>query len=341
MAINSLALNLGIFTVAAVAIAIAGTRLARVTDRLADRTGWGEAVMGAIFLGGITSLPGIVTSVTAAASGYPELAIANALGGIAAQTAFLAIADMVYRRSNLEHAAASSANLIQGTLLVSLLALPLLAMSGPAVSVWGIHPLSLVMPLAYAFGLRLVAAARNTPMWRPRRTAETRFDETPPNSGGGSLVSLWLRFSGYAVLVAVAGYTVARAGMAIADQTGLSETVVGGLFTAISTSLPELVTSVAAVRQGALTLAVSDIIGGNSFDVLFAALADVAYREGSIYHALTDAQVFAIALSILMTGILLLGLLRREKHGVGNIGFESVLVLVLYLGGFLWLAWGF
>ena len=102
-------------------------------------------------------------------------------------------------------------------------------------------------------------------------------------------------------------------GVAIAEQTAISESVVEGLFTAVSTSLPELVTSIAAVKQGALTLAVRDIIGGNSFDVLFIAVADFAYREGSIYHALTQSQSFIIALTILMTGILLLGLLRREK----------------------------
>jgi len=117
--------------------------------------------------------------------------------------------------------------------------------------------------------------------------------------------------------------------------------VVGELFTAISTSLPELVTSIAAVRQGALTLAVGDIIGGNSFDVLFIAFADMAYRQGSIYHALTQSQSFIIALTILMTGILLLGLLRREKHGIGNIGFESFSILLLYIGGFSLLFFAF
>jgi cation:H+ antiporter len=60
----------------------------------------------------------------------------------------------------------------------------------------------------------------------------------------------------------------------------------------------------------------------------------ISYRHGSIYHALATRQVFVVALTILMTGILLLGLLRREKHGIGNIGFESVLVLILYFGGF-------
>jgi len=317
-------------------IAVVGVRLTRVADQLADKTGLGEAMTGALFLGGITSLPGIVTSVTAAATDHPELAISNALGGITAQTAFLALADIVYTKANLEHAAASVANLSQGTLLVSLLALPLLAASSPPLSIGGVHPVSVVLPIAYLLGLRLISQARKTPMWAPTRTPETRMDEPVPSPAiRVSFRELWLRLAIFALMIGTAGYVVAQAGVAIAQQTGLSETAVGGLFTAVSTSLPELVTSVAAVRQGALTLAVSDIVGGNSFDVLFMAFADIAYRSGSIYHALTLSQTFVIALTILMTGVLLLGLLRREKHGIGNIGFESVLILMLYLGGLL------
>lgn len=40
-----------------------------------------------------------------------------------------------------------------------------------------------------------------------------------------------------------------------------------------------------------------------------------------------------IGLTMLMVAILLMGLLRREKHGLANIGFESVLVFVVYLLG--------
>lgn len=333
---QSLLINFGLFAVAAFVIAIVGIRLTKVADRLADKTGWGEALFGAIFLGGSTSLPGIVASVTAAFGGHPELAVSNAVGGIAAQTVFLSIADLFYRRANLEHAAASAANLIQGTLLITLLSLPFLAMSSNPISIWGIHPASFVLIAAYIFGMRLVSQAKTEPMWRAKRTTETRFDEPDNESAGGSnLASLWMRFGLFAVLLATAGYVVAESGVAIANRTGLSETIVGSLFTAISTSLPELITSVAAVRRGALTLAVSDIIGGNTFDVLFLAFSDFAYRGGSIYHTITQRQIFIISLTILLTGILLLGLLRREKRGIANIGFESFLILILYVGGLL------
>jgi cation:H+ antiporter len=178
-------------------------------------------------------------------------------------------------------------------------------------------------------------------MWWPRRTAETQVDEPEAEKSGGTrLAVLWLRFALLAALLAGAGYFVAEAGISISMHTSLSETMVGGLFTALSTALPELVTTIAAVRRGALTLAVSGVIGGNSFDVMLVAFSDFAYRQGSIYHALAKPQIFAIALTILMTAILVLGLLRRETHGIGNISFESFLILLLYLTGFSLLFFG-
>lgn len=319
-----------IFLASALVIGVAGVMITSRAELLARYTGWGQAVLGAVFVGASTSLSGSVTSVAAAYTGHTDLAIGNALGGIAVQTMFLAIADIAYRKANLEHAAASQDNLMQGSLLIVLLALVTLAMAGPEVTFWGVHPVSLVLIVAYVYGINLVAEAHEQPMWFPRRTTETAPEPGPQRVGRRSLMLLWLTFIALGLLVAGAGWAISRAGVSIAEHSGLSETVVGTLFTAVSTSLPELVVAVAAVRRGALRLAVGDIIGGNTFDVLILTLADVAYRGGSIYHALSTVHVFWIALSILLTGILLMGLLRREEHGIGNIGFESFLVLVFY-----------
>ena len=322
-----------VFAAAAAVIAAAGWKLAGVASRIAQRTGLGEALTGAIFLGASTSLSGTVTSVTAAAEGHPELAFSNAIGGIAAQTAFLAIADITYRRANLEHAAASVANMMQGALLVAMLGLILAGMSGPEVSVFGLHPVSLFLPVAYVYGMRLVSQAHLTPMWRPQRTPETREDRPAKARHYGGLAGLWSRFAALGAVVGVAGWLIAQSGVVLAQRTGLSETAVGGLFSAVSTSLPELVTCIAAVRQGALTLAVGDIIGGNVFDKLFITLSDAAYRDGSLLHASGTQGTFVTALAILVTGVLLMGMVRREKSGIANIGFESFFVLLLYAAG--------
>jgi cation:H+ antiporter len=312
-----------------VVILLAGTRLAHRADRIADQTGIGEALAGAVFLGATTSLPGTIVSVVSAGFGHTELAISNAIGGIAAQTAFLGLADIAYRRANLEHAAASFTNLTQGALLVVLLAIPLVAASAPSLAVLGVSPATVALVAAYVFGLRLSAKARAEPMWRPRDTAETEID-VPDEAAGRPSWRSWLALGLLAACAATSGFALAETAVEISRKTGLSEGAMGAIFTAVTTSMPELVTSIAAVRQGALTLAVGGIIGGNAFDVLFLAFADVAYRDGSIYHTMTQHHVFMVALSIVMTGTLLLGLLRRETHGIGGIGFESSLILVLY-----------
>jgi cation:H+ antiporter len=330
----SLPLTLLFFAGGALVIALAGSRLTRIADRLADVTGLGEAVFGAVMLGAATSLPGSVASITTAFAGRADLAVGNAVGGIAVQTVFLVVADAVYRKANLEHAAASLTNLINGALLCALLSLPLLAATGPEFSVWGVHPASVLILLLYAYGLRLATVTQQQPAWRPVLTTDTRQDA--PDAGdadAGDAWRIWLAFLLTAAIVGVAGWLVGLSGIALVGYTGLSETLVGSLFTAVATSLPELVTAVAAVRQGALTLAVGGIIGGNTFDVLFLVFADAAYREGSIYHAISAQPLFIISLTILLTAILLMGLIRRERKGVANIGFESAAVLVLYLAG--------
>lgn len=323
------------FILSAITIAIAGTYLTRMADRLADMTGLGEAIFGAVFLGASTSLSGSVTSVAAAYQGYAELAVSNGIGGIAIQTVFLVVADISYRQANLEHAAASLENLVWAALLMILLSLPLLAAFTPDYSIWSVHPVSILMIGAYLFGLRLVRQTRETPLWQARTTEATRSDDPQEEENYGSVQArVWFYFAGLVLILGAAGFMIAQTGVSLVERTGLSETVVGFFMTSIATSLPELVTSLAAVRQGALTLAVGGIIGGNTFDVLFLSFSDVGYRAGSIYHAINEQQLFIIALAILMTGILLLGLLRREKRGIASIGFESFLVLIVYVAAF-------
>ncbi len=328
-----LAANIGLFALAAAVIGAAGWALALTADRLADRTGLGEAVTGALFLGATTSLSGSVTTLTGALDGRAGFAVSNGLGGIAAQTAFIALADISYRRANLEHAAASLPNIMQGALLVVMLSLILVAMAAPPLSVAGVHPVSLLLIVAYVVGLRLVHRVHRRPMWTPRPTRQTRPDEPDPEAERSALAPLLVRFALLAVLVAASGWLIARTGLALTAQTGLSDTAVGGVLTALSTSLPELVTALAAVRQGALTLAVGDIVGGNVFDTLFVAIADIAYRDGSVLHADGAPQItLIIGASLLQTGILLVALIEREQRGLANVGADSILMLAVYVG---------
>lgn len=331
----SLTTAFALFAGGALVIGVVGTRLTGIVDDLADRTGLGEAIAGAVLLGMATSLSGLMVSVSAALADRPTLAMSNALGGIAVQTLFLTIADITYRRANLEHAAASLGNLMQGGLLLCLLSLVLVGRFAPDWTLWQVHPVTPLLLLGYLFGLRLVDRSRDNPMWRPAQTRETQADMPDEQAMRRSATRLWLSFIALAALLGLSGWLLERCAAVIAEQTGLGQSVVGALMTAVVTSLPELVTTVAAVRRGALTLAVAVIIGGNAFDTLFVAAADIAYRGGSVYHAIPDPVLLWVALSMLMTGILLVGMLHRQRQGPAHIGFESVGIIACYLAGAL------
>lgn len=324
-------LNLGMvsFVLSALVIVIAGSRLARLADELADRTGMGEALFGVLLLAGVTSLPDFAATLSAAIDLRPDLAMSNVMGSMAVNLLFLGIADIFYRKANLEHAAASSVNLMLAGLLIVLLTLPLIAIVAPNVTAWRIHPITPVIVMAYLFGLHLVLKAQAKPMWFPRLTRQTVSD-TPSQKHYGSLPAAWMRFILLAIITGIAGWVLMEAAKVIADQTGLSDTLVGGLFTALATSTPELVTTIAAIRYGALTLGVSNIFGTNCFNMLVVAAADIGYPNGSIYHDMAPVQMTWGLIGILMTAILLLGLVRRETYGIGRIGFESTLILAVY-----------
>lgn len=317
----------------ALIIGIVGIRLTRRAEEFALVTGLGEALIGGILLGAVTSLSGIVTSATAAYDGAAGLSFSNAVGGIAAQTAFLAIADMFHRRANLEHSAASPVNLFQAALLSFLLPLPLFAKALPDWSIAGLHPVSLLLPTFYLFGQRISQVIHEQPMWKPRITRTTRAESAPDGTARSLSSGLVLSLLVFALVIGVTGWFLSQLAEVLAVRTGLRGGVIGALLTATITSLPELVTSVAAVRRGALQLAVGGIIGGNTFDILFLPVSDGFYRSGSLYHAIDWIDAAWILLALPITALLQMGLIRREPRGVGGIGFEGAGILLLYVFG--------
>lgn len=331
-----------LFVVAGGAIAFSGVRLAHDADRLADRLGWGEALTGTLVLGGLTALPGLAASVAAALDGRAALAIANAIGGIAVQTVILPLADLTLPRANLEHAAASYVNLIQALLLIVLLTIVLLGLVGPDTPVGPVHPATGLMIVAAGFSWFLLGNARREPMWRPQETEETIPDVPEPEHEAARLGPLVASLAGSGTVTLLSGVVIASTAREIVIGTAIPEVVVGGILMAFATSSPELVTCIAAVRRGAPTLAVSDIVGGNLFDVFFVAAADIAYLRGSLFHApgVGAREAFLTAVTILLNLVLLTGLVLRQKHGPANIGFEGVLMIAIYAAGFAVLAWG-
>lgn len=341
-----MALTITVFAAAMAAVGFVGPRLARTAEAIANRLELGQVLVGAVLLGVVTSLPGLVLTVTAATRGETELAVSNALGGVAAQTLFLAIADIAFRRGTLSSHVPTRQVGYQAALLMVLLALVIVGLGTDTVAVWRIHPVSAGIVVAYLGGLFLsrrldlrgAAAIGPEPDSSDVEGGRSglrgklgTLEESPAvhEEERRSWPALWSRFAVFAALLVGAGFALALTGSDIAETTALSATSVGVLLTAVATSTPELVTSVAAARRGAIGLAAGDIIGGNTFDTLFIAAADLA-SDGPITARAGDSAIALAGLVVLINGVLLGGLVRQGS-GARNTDVESLSIVVIWL----------
>lgn len=304
-------------------------------------------MVGAVLLGAATSLPGLVLTVTAASSGDTDLAFSNAIGGVAAQTFFIAIADIAYRKGTLSSQVPTREAAFQAALLVVLLSVLLIALSSPDAAIGRIHLTTPLVVVLYFAGL---AAGRRLGTDLRLARSEVAGDSTEAEGGHGgaqgklgrihsvdprlaaaSSARLWLRFAVMATILGLAGVGLASAGSELTDRYGLSQVSIGFVLTAVLSSTPELVTAIAAARRGAIGLAAGDIIGGNVFDTLFVAAADFASSD-PLPQVVAGSAVGLVGLAMLLNGLLLAGLMR-QGDGTRAIDAESLLIVAVWAAG--------
>jgi len=335
----SLWANLAIFGGAAIFVWFAGARLAGYADALAARTEMSQAFLGMVVLGVATSLPEIATTVTAARIGNTGLVSGNLFGGVAMQVAILAIVDMIGVRGALTYFTPHPVLLFQGVMLLLLLALALAgAVAGEPLSIMGVGFTPALLLIGYLVTLRLSQGGDYLPRWRATNEPELQEGEQGEDEdrfGETSNRRLYLYAALAGLIILAAGWTLAMTGDALAEQTGLGASFVGVALVAVSTSLPELSTTLAAVRRGNYEMAVSNIFGTNCLEMALFFLADLCYREGPILAATDRSALFAGTLGMVVTSIFLLGLLERRDRTVLGMGIDSLLALIAYLAG-LW-----
>ena len=337
----------GVFCVSAAAVVVAGIVLARNGDAIAVRTGLGRLFVGMLLMAGATSLPEIVTEVSAAAAGAPDLAIGDQFGSGMANMAILALIDLVHRGRvwpsvGLAHARVAA-------IAMALSAVVLLGMVLPVrIQIGWIGIESIVVLVGY------IAAAGWIRRARPRVETEPRGRSRSPAGGPDELLTAtgWgmerptrpLRhhvaaFAVAAAVVVVAAPFLALAADGIADRTGLGETFVGATLLALATSLPELVSSLAAVQIGAYDMAVGNLFGSNAINATVVFFADVAYLPGPILAAVDSQQLVAGIGGMLLMATALGGIVHGARTRIERGEPDAIGLLVIYFV-LLWVLWG-
>jgi cation:H+ antiporter len=333
------------FVLAAAAIWWAGGRLELRADAIARRTGLGHAFTGVLLLAVVTSLPEVVTTVTAiVVHDDPTLAVYGLLGGVAMQTAVLALADARKGRSGaLTYFSPRFALLLQAVGVVLLLQLAIVGIVAKgvptvaSVSVW-----SIALAAAYGALLYLAYRFRKRGAWvaADRAGAANEGDDEGAEEGEGastlakrSRARLGVESAALAGVVLAGGLVATNSAESLAELTGLGSAFIGATLLASATSLPEVSTTLAGVRGGRYTEAISNVFGGNAFDVTLILLADVLYRDGAVLASTPLSAVLVAAIGSAMTCVYLWGLLERENHTIAGIGWDSATALLLLVAG--------
>ncbi len=318
-----------IFLLSSAVTVVAAIQLAKYGDVIAVRTRLGGMFIGALLLASATSLPEVVTAFSSLRQGVPNLAAGNFFGSNMINMFLLAILDILNQQARILRKVAFT-HALTAALASSLAALVIFFMlvDLPWQVGWiGVD--ALVILLVYVGGIRLIQL----------QGQQSGAAVDLPVEPGHKLPKLWQALLGFAVatvvLILVIPYLVSSS-TEIARITGLSTGFVGALFVALVTSLPELVSALAATRLGAFDMAVGNLFGSNVFNMFAIGLVDLFYIRGRFLDTIDPAFALAGLLGLLLTNLALVGNLARLERRFLFVEIDALLLIVLYLAG-MWL----
>ncbi len=320
------------FMASALIIVAAATQLAKYGDVIALRTRLGGMFVGTLLLAGATSLPELLTSINAVDQGAPNLTVGNIFGSNMFNMFLLALLDIVYWRARFLRRLGISFAINSG-LAVAITGLAMffiVAQINAQVGWVGVDSLFLIA--GYVAVTRLLFSG-------PAAENDEPADSEPLAENVPSLRRALIGF-GLATLVLVAiTPTMVRSSIRIAEETGLSTGFVGITLVAIITSLPEVVTSIAAARLGAYEMAAGNLFGSNTFNIFTLGITDFFYTDGRFLEAVSSEMVLAGIIALLLTHTALLGnlfrnVVPRESRWL-VVEIDSLLISLGYIVGMI------
>lgn len=311
-------------------ILFAGTRLTRYGDALAEKTGWGRLWIGLVLLAAITSMPELVAGLgSAGLVGLPNLAMGDIMGSCMFNLLILAMMDIFYRRDSLLELASTQHIPMAGVGIV----LIAVAAGGiwqgdtaPSLGSGWVGAGGIAIPVLYMLGV----------WWVFRREQKAKVEwATPvaPQYAHLPAKTVYIRLAASAAAVVGAGIWLAYIGDELSLAYQLNTSFVGSLFLAVSTSLPEIVVTFAALRLGAVDMAIANILGSNMFNMAIIGPVDLAYERGPLLASVSRVHMTTALLSIAMSAVVIIALRFRHRGRIMPVGWYTPVLIGLYAFG--------
>jgi len=328
-----------VFVAGGAATWAAGVFLSKATDALDNRFGLGEALGGAILLAIAGTLPEIAITISAARAGHLDLAVGNLIGGVAVQTLVLVILDAVSGPERpLSYLVGSLLPVIEALIVMAVLGTALGgAALAPSQNVFGASPTSIAAVIIWLIGVWIVNRARLHPQFRVEAPPGARPGRRHHREGdavsyaGAATLLVVAIFVAASLVTLVAGVMLQDSGSLLAARAHIGGAVFGATVLALATALPEISSGIAAVRLGDMQLAVSDILGGNSFQITLLLPADLIAGTPVIVAA-HRSDVWLGSAGMLMTGIAAMAIVARPQRTFLWLGIDSIALVAVYAG---------
>ena len=310
-------------------IGFAGYFLSRFGDIIAEKSGISASWIGLILLSTATSLPELATGISAVSiAGAPDIAVGDVLGSTVFNLAILVMLDALYRRETLYSRAA------QGHILSAALGAILIAFAGFSLLLdqAGMSPAFGHVGMYSPFILLVYLVAMRAVYSYERRTlnefVETAAERYPDATLRGAIKG----YAQAALAVVLAGSWLPFLAKDIADMMGWGQSFVGTLLVAAVTSAPEAAVTIAALRLGALDMAIANLLGSNLFDIIILAVDDLLYVKGPLLAQVDASHALTAFTAVMMSALVIVGLVfRPQRRALLGLTWISLGLFLLYI----------
>ena len=221
---------------------------------IAEASGIPKFIIGATIVSFATTLPEMLVSVFAALEGNADIAVGNAVGSVTANTGLIMCLSLVCMTCLMER---RQFGVKACLLLAAILSLFGFTRDGRLSVAEGL----LVLVIFAGFLAESLISARR------EQGTELKEDEERPAVSGKTVAGNIVKFVLGAAGIVLGAQLLIDNGSAIASLLGVPDAIIAATMIAIGTSLPELVTTLTAIRKRESSLSVGNIIGANIMDL--------------------------------------------------------------------------
>ena len=314
---------------AAVILGIAA-QLTKSADIIAFKTGLGRSFIGVVLLATATSLPELGTGISSVTliggAAGANLAAGDAFGSNIFNLMIIGILDLLWRKGSIFQGLSSSPAIVGllGILVIGCAAVSIMVHNqADFMTSFSVSPMSIGLLLVFIVALFAVF----------REGKENDQADDNPDYSEKSLGIAFTIYGISAAIIVVTAIWLAQTGESLAEAMHWDRSFVGTQFLALSTSLPELAASIAALRIMAPELAITNVLGSNLFNMGFVLfMDDVTYVDGAIWAILSPVHIVTASMAILMTVVVLVPIMGKSRLSFGRaVSMEAILLIGLYL----------